>query len=99
VYILHRFALSWYPAEQPFMLWQFLDLHLEQTALLGLFLLLGVGHAGDVWGLGAFYHRTRLRLRAHRPKAKQYSYFDSPEEAPEEPKAESDEPEVMKNVD
>ena len=79
VYMLHRFALGWYPDDSPFELWRFLELHLEQIAMMGLFLLMIVGHAGDVWGMGAIYHRVRLRLR---PVRKSYQFGEADDDIP-----------------
>jgi uncharacterized membrane protein YphA (DoxX/SURF4 family) len=44
-------------ADQP--LWRHLDGEMRHIALFLLFLLFGVGHAGENWGLGALYHRRR----------------------------------------
>lgn len=77
LYMLHRLALSWYPDDTPFLFWRFLELHFEQVAVFGLFLLMGFGHAGDVWGLGAIYHRVRVRLRPLRKTYSQYGQFES----------------------
>jgi uncharacterized membrane protein YphA (DoxX/SURF4 family) len=79
LYTLHRFALGWYP-DDAFEMWRFLELHLEQIAMMGLFLLMIVGHAGDVWGLGAIYHRVRLRLRPVRKTYEQFGEFEAEEE-------------------
>ena len=98
MYMAHRFLLAWYPDDSAFMFWRFVELHFEQIALFSLFLLMAAGHAGDVWGLGAIYHRFHLRWRSPRPERVQYSYFDSHEEDQvESSNAESsDEAEVYK---
>lgn len=76
LYIVHRFALSWYPVDMEFALWKFLEIHVEQFALLSLFWLLAIGHAGDVWGMGAIYHRFRVRLLPAQLRQRQPSYFE-----------------------
>ena len=76
LYMFHRLSLTWYPDDQLFELYRFIELHIEQVGLGCVFLLLGFGHAGDIWGLGALYHRIRLRLRGSRARAAGYSYFD-----------------------
>lgn len=86
IYLFHRLSLSWYPDDQVFELYRFLELHIEQIGVGCVFLLLGLGHAGDIWGLGAFYHRIRLRLRVpSKSRAAGYSYFEEEEIAESEP--------------
>jgi uncharacterized membrane protein YphA (DoxX/SURF4 family) len=46
-------------ADQP--MWQYLDNATRVILLLSVFLLLGFGHAGESWGLGALYHKRRRR--------------------------------------
>jgi uncharacterized membrane protein YphA (DoxX/SURF4 family) len=46
-------------ANQP--LWRYFDNAEKLIALFFLFLLFGVGHAGENWGLGALYHHRRHR--------------------------------------
>lgn len=95
LYMLHRFALSWYPEETPFFFWRFLEIHIEQMAMFGVFLLMGLGHAGDIWGLGAIYHRVRVRLRPARKTFPRYEYFGSETEPEDvEVPVEADEPEA-----
>jgi len=77
LYMLHFSGLSWYPDDTPFFFWRFLELHLGQIALFAVFLLMGLGHAGDIWGLGAIYHRVRVRLRPARKTFPRNDYFDS----------------------
>ena len=92
-YTLHFFALTWYPDDTPFYFWRFLELHLGQITLFAVFLFMGLGHAGDIWGLGAIYHRMRVRLRPARRTYPQYSYFGS-EDEPDTP-AVADEDQVI----
>ena len=83
LYTVHRLFLAWYPDGTSFTFWHFFELHFEQIALLSLFCLMIAGHAGDVWGLGAIYHRVKLRWRPVRTRAAVYNYFDSePEQRP-----------------
>jgi uncharacterized membrane protein YphA (DoxX/SURF4 family) len=77
IYTSHRLLLTWYPESLNFTFWRFFDYHFEQIALLTLLLLMMAGHAGDVWGLGAIYHRVKVRWRPARNKAAAYSYFES----------------------
>jgi len=79
-YMVHFMALSWYPDDSPFLFWRFLEVHLGQMALFGVFLFMGLGHAGDIWGLGAIYHRMRVRLRPARRTYPQNSFFESEDE-------------------
>lgn len=80
LYVAHRFLLSWFPTDTSFTLWRFFEIHFEQIASFCLFWVLIVGHAGDVWGLGAIYHRRRLARRAGKPR-KTYDYFGSEDES------------------
>ncbi len=75
VYLFHRLSLTWYPDDQVFELYRFIELHIEQIGFGCVFLLLGFGHAGDVWGLGALYRGVRLRLHSSQPRTAGYSYF------------------------
>lgn len=84
LYVLHSFALDWYPGDEAFRFLHFLEIHLEQIALGCLFLLLGLGHAGDRWGLGWFYHRYRLGFRNSQSRRPRNTYFESEPEATEE---------------
>lgn len=84
LYTIHRALLAWYPDSTSFTFWHFFELHFEHIALLSLFCLMIAGHAGDTWGLGAIYHRVKVRWRPARTRAAAYSYFDSiPDELPE----------------
>ena len=83
LYLFHRGALYWYPEDQVFEFWRFFEIHVEQLGFGAVFLLLGFGHAGDVWGLGALYHRMRLRFRVSRPHSPRYNYFDEERPAPD----------------
>jgi hypothetical protein len=72
------------------MIWQFLNVHMDQIALFCLFLILAAGRAGDTWGLGAIYHshgflKRRSGLREH----PEYSYLYEPER-PDEREAAQD---------
>lgn len=42
-------------------LWRYLDHEAKLIALFFLFLLFGIGHAGENWGLGSLYHHHRNR--------------------------------------
>ncbi len=46
-------------ADQP--MWRYLDNEAKLIFLFLLFLLLGIGHAGENWGLGSLYHHHRHR--------------------------------------
>jgi uncharacterized membrane protein YphA (DoxX/SURF4 family) len=91
VYMMNKAAITWHVATgQGNGIWQFLDAHMEQFTLFCLLLLLMVGHAGETWGLGAFYHRApaddgRISLR-DRPE---YRYLYEPEEREQRGEAET----------
>ena len=77
LYMVHRLFIGWFPEDVSFTLWRFFELHFEQIALSSLFWLMVVGHAGDVWGLGAIYHRVRVRWRPAHPRPVVYDYFEA----------------------
>jgi hypothetical protein len=64
VYMANRIVLSWRPEVPNPTLWHYLDAHLLHIALFSLFLIFAVEHAGETWGLGAFYHSHRFGGRA-----------------------------------
>jgi len=82
LYTVHRLLLTWYPESLNFTFWRFFEFHFEQIALLCLFCLMIAGHAGDVWGLGALYHRVNIRWRPPRARTAEYRYLDPDEEEP-----------------
>ncbi len=90
LYTVHRTLLTWYPDGTSYSLWHFLELHFEHITLLSLFCLMIAGHAGDVWGLGAIYHRVKVRWRPGRTRAAAYSYFEAEPEVPEQVENESE---------
>jgi uncharacterized membrane protein YphA (DoxX/SURF4 family) len=61
-YMAHLTLATWWQPAQDALLWQHLSVQLPHIFAFFLFLLLGVGHAGELWGLGALYHR-RARVR------------------------------------
>lgn len=85
LYTVHRSLLTWYPDGSSFTFWNFFEIHLEQILLLGLFSIMLAGHAGDVWGLGAIYHRVKVQWRPARPRTPAYAYFESEPEDVSEP--------------
>lgn len=92
LYTIHRALLTWYPDGTNFTFWHFFELHFEQIALLSLFCLMMAGHAGDTLGLGAIYHRVKLRWHPARTRVAAYSYFES---EPEEETARDDDSEQI----
>jgi uncharacterized membrane protein YphA (DoxX/SURF4 family) len=61
-YLTNLMLATWWQPAQGAPLWQHLGVQLPNIFAFFLFLLLGVGHAGEHWGLGALYHR-RVRVR------------------------------------
>ncbi len=96
IYMFHRLSLTWYPDDQVLELYRFIELHIEQIGFGCVFLLLGFGHAGDIWGLGAFYRGARLRLRSSQRRTEGYSYFEEEQAAEPEIKVAAPETEVIK---
>ncbi len=58
-YMLHLMLCTWQLTNVGEMLWTFPDEPLRYAPAFFLFLLLGIGHAGENWGLGTLYHRRR----------------------------------------
>jgi hypothetical protein len=61
LYMLNRIAITWYQGGMESASWQFIGAHVDQFSMFLLFLVLGFGHAGETWGLGALYHHHRFR--------------------------------------
>lgn len=55
---------TWNPFEGSASMLQTTEHQFRNLFPLLIFLLLGVGHAGEKWGVGALYHRRRVRHRA-----------------------------------
>jgi uncharacterized membrane protein YphA (DoxX/SURF4 family) len=60
-YALNFMLATWMApgANEP--IWRYLDNQSKLIMMFMLFLLLGIGHAGENWGVGALYHRRRHR--------------------------------------
>lgn len=63
VYISIAWLASWNPATGPHLL-QTAEYQFRFLFPLLIFLVLGVGHAGETWGVGALYHHHRDRIWA-----------------------------------
>lgn len=59
IYSVNLMLATWMTPGPDQPLWRYLDGEMRYIGLFLLFLLLGVGHAGETWGLGALYHRRR----------------------------------------
>ena len=58
-YMANLAVATWNQTSASEPLWHFPDEHLRYILPFFIFLLLGIGHAGENWGLGALYHRHR----------------------------------------
>jgi len=88
VYSVNLMLATWMLPGPGQPLWRYLDGEMRYIALFLLFLLLGVGHAGENWGLGAIYHHHRhLDWEKDEPVSPQ----DFAEENVEEENVEDDE--------
>ena len=64
-YMLHLMLATWNTPGPNEPLWRYLDNGGKLIALMFLFVLFGLGHAGESLGLGALYHRRRYRKWEH----------------------------------
>ncbi len=62
IYVANLMLATWMAPGPDQPIWRYLDNETKLIALFFLFLLFGIGHAGENWGLGALYHRRRHRL-------------------------------------
>jgi uncharacterized membrane protein YphA (DoxX/SURF4 family) len=65
MYMLNLILATWMAPGANAELWRYLDNEFKLITMFFLFLLFGVGHAGEYLGLGALYHRHR---RVQRPR-------------------------------
>ncbi|MBZ5567659.1 MAG: DoxX family protein [Acidobacteriia bacterium] len=59
VYMLNLILATWMAPGSNVDLWRYLDNESKLITMFFLFLLFGIGHAGESFGLGALYHRRR----------------------------------------
>jgi uncharacterized membrane protein YphA (DoxX/SURF4 family) len=59
VYMVNLMLATWMAPGPGEMLSRYLDTQLSHVMPLLVFFVLGVGHAGETWGLGSLYHRRR----------------------------------------
>ncbi len=84
LYSIGLFLATWNPApEAPSML-QSAEHQFRNLFPFFVFLLLGVGHAGETWGLGALYHHHRLQ-KLERERARQKTIETAEPEEEKEP--------------
>lgn len=61
VYMVNLMLAVWYQPTPYEPLWNYPDEQLRHVVPVLIFVLLGIGHAGENWGLGALYHRHRRK--------------------------------------
>lgn len=59
VYTVNLMLATWMTPGPDQPLWRYLEPQMGHVTLFFLFLLFGIGHAGENWGLGALYHHRR----------------------------------------
>ncbi len=77
MYAVNLMLATWMAPGPDQPLWRYLDGQMRHIALFLLFLLFGMGHAGETWGLGALYHRRRLREEEEKPPLPPAEVFES----------------------
>jgi uncharacterized membrane protein YphA (DoxX/SURF4 family) len=60
-YLLNFMLATWMAPGHNEPLWRHVDSQSKFIAMFFLFLLFGIGHAGENWGVGSLYHRRRRR--------------------------------------
>ncbi len=58
-YMVNLLLATWYQPSPAEPLWNYPDEQWRHVIPFLIFLILGIGHAGENWGLGALYHRHR----------------------------------------
>jgi hypothetical protein len=103
VYMVHLMLATWNVPGPNEPMWRYFDNGGKLIPLLFLFVLFGVGHAGENWGLGSLYHHRRHRKWEHQEpdgeletsailKIEPYSrrYRNEKDEFPQEPEPHTD---------
>ncbi len=94
IYCANLMLATWWAPGTAEPLWRYISNEALFFAVFFLFLLFGIGHAGEDWGLGAIYHRHRSRKweRASEPvPEKPRPVLVEPPEAEEELAEETEE--------
>src|SRR6266404_5182510 len=60
-YMVNLLLATWYQPSPGEPLWNYPDEQLRHAIPFLIFLVLGIGHAGENWGLGALYHKHRRK--------------------------------------
>lgn len=63
IYMGNVIASSWRPAVSNPSTWNYVEAHFPQLAILFIFLIFALEHAGETWGLGAIYHSHRFIVK------------------------------------